>query len=47
METNSALAGIVFTAGAVLLAYAWQRKRPATQLRFDGEEPLIRTLDLT
>jgi hypothetical protein len=47
IETNAALAGIVFTAGAVLLAYAWQRKPPATQLRFDGEEPLIRTLDLT
>ena len=47
IETNAALGAVVFTAGAVLLAYAWRRKPPATQLRFDGEEPLIRTLDLT
>lgn len=47
METNHVLAEAVFAAGAVLLACAWRRKRTAAQLRFDGEEPLIRTLDLT
>jgi hypothetical protein len=47
METSGVLAGIIFTVAAVLLAYAWQRKPPGALLRFDGEEPLIQTLDLT
>ena len=38
IETDGVLAGIVFTVAAVLLAYAWQRKPPGAQLRFDWRE---------
>ena len=47
LETDSGLAALVFTGGGLLLAYGWRRVPKGVQLRFDGEEPVIRTLDLT
>lgn len=47
MESSGVLVGVVFTAIVLALVYASHRKPSAKQLRFDAEEPVIQTIDLT
>lgn len=47
IEGHWGYAALVFAAGAALLRWSWHRHPPSSAVRFDAEEPLIRTLDLT
>jgi hypothetical protein len=38
---------LCFTAGAILLRLSWRRNPAPSPARFDGEEPVIQTLDLS
>lgn len=46
-ENDSSTAVVAFGTGAALLIASWMRRETAAAVRFDGEEPEIRTLDLT
>ncbi len=47
VEGRFVYALLFFTAVAVLLALSWRRHPAASTVRFDAEEPVIQTLDLT
>lgn len=47
MEKDWSTAAVAFGTGATLLIASWMRRETAEAVRFDGEEPEIRTLDLT
>jgi hypothetical protein len=47
IESHWSYAALAFTASGVLLTLSWLRRTPPADVRFDAEEPVIRTLDLT
>ncbi len=47
METHWSYAALAFTVCGLLLAVSWLRRAPSSTVRFDADEPVIRTLDLT
>ena len=46
-EVNWVLAVALLLGAAAVLGVCWRRSGRAESVRFDGEEPLIRVLDLT
>jgi hypothetical protein len=47
IETHPGYAFFAFVTGGLLLTVLWRHRRQASSVRFDGEDPLIRSLDLT
>jgi len=47
IERHSVHVLLFFTAAVVLLTLSWRRHPAPSPIRFDGEEPVIQTLDLT
>ncbi len=47
LESRVLLSLICFSAAAVLLGVLWRRRPQGSAIRFDGEEPIIQTLDLS
>ena len=47
IEGDAGAALATFGVAILLLALSWMRRGEAAEVRFDGEEPAIRTLDLT
>lgn len=47
LDVHWSYAALAFTVASLLLALSWRRRAPSSTVRFDAEEPVIRTLDLT
>ena len=47
LEGRVVLSLLCFTAATILLRLSWHRRPAPASIRFDGEEPVIQTLDLS